>query len=294
MMAAITQQDIAEGLQELGAGESPGAIAHSSLRSFRYVDGGAEAVVRALLSVCRTVIVPAGSWDLTGVPAPPDLVRPNNACRNARSWEEFDSALQRAVPYSDDLPIDRELGQIPETLRQLSSHRRSPHPLMSYIATGELASELIGVHELRFPLAPLEALSELGGDVLLLGVSHTKNTAIHLAEQQLGRSRFYRYAKAADGVWMELPNIPGDSDGFDQIEPELSPFTREVQIGECRARRIPLRYVIDITRRMITENPAALLPPNLEPDSRGAAAVQQRLAQLRREERSTQSGSPST
>jgi hypothetical protein len=40
----------------------------------------------------------------------------------------------------------------------------------------------------------------LGGDVQLLGVGHTSNATIHLAEQRLGRANFYRYAVAMPGV----------------------------------------------------------------------------------------------
>lgn len=71
--------------------------------------------------------------------------------------------------------------------------------------------------------------------MLLLGVGHTSNTAIHLAEQRLGRSFFYRYAKTAPGVWAEFPGLSGESHRFDDLEPALAPKTTEVLIGECRA-----------------------------------------------------------
>lgn len=149
---------------------------------------------------------PSGSWDLTGVPVPPGLVRPNNAVLAAESWADFDQQLARAVPYAADLPVDRELGRIAETFRLEFDHERGTHPLFSFLAVGEHAQLLIGERSLGDPLAPIEQLHRLDGDVLLLGVTHTSNTTIHLAEQQLGRSRFYRYAKAAEGVWMELPS----------------------------------------------------------------------------------------
>src|SRR5439155_20017109 len=178
--------ELAAGLRELGLGESSAVIAHSSLRSFGPVDGGALAVCRGLVAVCGTVLLPAGSWELTGLPAPPGLVRPHNAALMAATWQEFDAALARAVPYADDLPTDREMGLIPEAMRRAFPHRRSSHPLMSYLAVGRHAEELVRAQRLDWPLGPIEALAELGGDVLLLGVSHTSNTAIHLAEQRLG------------------------------------------------------------------------------------------------------------
>src|SRR5690242_13699748 len=110
----VTESDIAAGLRALGLDETSSVIVHSSLRSFGHVDGGALAVCRALVSVCGTLLMPAATWNQTGVPAPPGLIRPHNAPYVAANWEEFEAALARAVPYSPDLPIERVLGRIPE------------------------------------------------------------------------------------------------------------------------------------------------------------------------------------
>jgi aminoglycoside 3-N-acetyltransferase len=77
---------------------------------------------------------------------------------------------------------------------------------------------------------------------------------------------------------MELPNISGESHRFHEIEPELAAHTREVVIGRCRARRIPLRDVLAITERLIQEDASALLCP--DPECRCGAALQQRRAWL--------------
>lgn len=274
----ITEHTVAEGLRALGLNETSAVIVHSSLRSFGQVDGGALAVCQALTSVCGTVLLPAASWDLTGVPAPPGLERPHNAVLVAESWHAFDTALTRAVPFSTDLSIDKELGAIPEAMRRNFGYVRSSHPLFSYLAVGHLAETLVNAQRLDWPLGPIEALAELEGDVLLLGVSHASNTAIHLAEQQLGRSRFFRYAKAAAGVWMELPNIPGQSHRFNDLAPALADATREVMIGQCHAQRIPVRVVLEAAERAIMSDPAALLCD--DPECRCGAALQQRLAWL--------------
>ena len=274
----VTERDIAAGLHALGLDASSAVIVHSSLRSFGYVEGGALAVCRALLAICGTVLFPAGTWDLTGIPAPPGLVRPHNAVHAAATWRAFDAALARAVAYAADLPIDRELGRIPETMRRALPHRRSSHPLLSYLAAGRYAADLVSAQRLDWPLGPLEALAALDGDVLLLGVSHTVNTTVHLAEQRLGRSRFYRYAKAAQGVWMELPNIPGQSHRFDELEPALGHVTWEGLIGGCHARRIATADVLATVERLIVAEPAALLCGDRA--CRCQAALEQRLATL--------------
>jgi len=277
-MLMVTESDIIYGLKTLGLKSSSAVMVHSSLRSFGKVVGGAYTVCQALLSTGATLLLPAGSWDMTGVPAPPGLLRPWNAVGTASTWQAFDEAVSRAVPFSDHLPIDKELGIIPETMRRTFPHLRSRHPLMSYIALGTHAQPLIEAQRLYWPLGPLEALAEQQGDVLLLGVTHTSNTAIHLAEQHLGRSRFYRYAKVADQVWMELPNIPGQSHRFDDIKPAIREASQEVMIGSCRAQRIPIQEVLAAAERLILANPAALLCD--DHGCRCFAALQQRLETL--------------
>ena len=276
--SSVTYDAITEGLQALGLDAASTVIVHSSLRTFGHVEGGALTVCRALIDICGTVLVPAGSWALTGIPAPPGLVRPHNAAAMAASWDVFDAAVAHAHPYTPDLPVDRELGRIPETMRQAFSHRRSIHPLLSYIAVGKHADRLVRAQRLDWPLGPIEALEELGGDVLLLGVTHESNTTIHLAEQRLGRSRFFRYAKLDHQVWIEVPNIPGQSHRFDDIEPEVAHMTREVMIGTCRARRLAVVDVLAAAERLIVADPAALLCD--DPADRCGAALQQRLAWL--------------
>ena len=277
--AVVTEDEIAAGLRRLGLNGSSSVIVHASLRSFGHVDGGADAVCRALIGTCGTVMMLAGSGDLTRVPAPPGLVRPRNAYYTAESWESFDEALANAVSFSVGLPVDRWLGRIAESLRQGFPHERGAHPFLSFLAVGTHARRLVAAQRLDWPLGPIQELADLGGHVLLLGVSHTSNTTIHVAEQQLGRSLFYRYAKAAPGVWMELPNISGDSDSFDEIESELAPVTAETPIGRCRARLVAVQDVLAAATRLIESDPSALLCE--KEDCRCSATLQQRLAMLR-------------
>lgn len=271
---SVTESQIADGLRRLGLDQSSSVIVHASLKSFGYVEGGAEAVCRALVSVCGTVLIAAGSWDAVAVPAPPGLVRPRNSYHVADSWEAFEAALEQAVPYSPDLPVSGWLGTIAETLRTSFPNERGVHPLFSYLAVGTHARRLISAQRMDWPLGPLDELAALDGDVLLLGATHTSSTTIHLAEQRLGRGRFFRYAKTAPGVWSELPNVSGESHRFDDIEPELRPYTVETTIGECRARRVKVNDVLAVTERLIGEDPAALLCTD-DPECRCAGALQQ-------------------
>lgn len=276
----VTRDQIAEGLRELGLTSSSRVLVHASLRSFGTVEGGAATVCQALVDVCGTVMISAGSGDLTRLPgAPPGLIRPHNSYFQAETWRDFDEALARAVVFSQDLPVDSWLGIIAETMRQTFPHERGNHPLFTYLAVGPDARQLVDAGRLDHPLGPIERLGELGGDVLLLGVGHTSSTTIHLAEQRMGRSRFYRYAKLAEGVWGELPNVPGESHRFDDIEDQLVPVTTEVRIGGCRERRMSVSDVVSTVERVIAADPRALLCEDAE--CRCGGAYEQRVAFLR-------------
>lgn len=257
---ATDRPQIEQGLRALGLSERSTVVVHSSLRSFGHVDGGANAVADALVAVCRNVVVPSGTWDdHCGIPAPPALERPNNSAAVTNTWEEFDAALEAAVPFSPDLPIDKHLGAIPEALRTSHAHSRSTHPLIGFLAVGKDAREITAQGRLDWPLGPLEVVEALDGFILLLGVGHTANTTIHLAEQRLGRSRFYRYAKAADGVWMELPNVPGQSHRFGDIDVLLEADTRTTEIGRCRARTMRSRRLVEVATGALEAEVGALL-----------------------------------
>ena len=269
----VTTEAIADGLHRLGLNGDSSVVVHASMRSFGQVDGGAAAVVEALTAACGTVLMMAGSGDLTKVPAPPGLVRRDNAYFNAASWDDFDQAVAMATPYSADLPVSPWLGQVAEQLRVTPGAVRGPHPLYSFVAVGKRAEQVIAAERLDNQLGPIASLAAIGGDVLLLGVDHTSNTTIHLAEQQVGRGRFYRYARDQSGLWIELPNVSGESHRFDDIERYLREATTETTIGNCRARRIPIADVIATTQRLIATDPSALLCS--EEDCRCVAALRQ-------------------
>jgi aminoglycoside 3-N-acetyltransferase len=132
---------------------------------------------------------------------------------------------------------------------------------------------------LASPLAPLEDLADRDGDVLLLGVGHWSNTTIHLAEQRCGRSRFWRHGVIGDGVWVELPNIPGDSSAFGRADEMMQPIA-VVRIASGEMRRYRMRDICAMVEQAVANDPAALLDRAHPGDERTEAAYRQRLAWL--------------
>jgi aminoglycoside 3-N-acetyltransferase len=127
---------------------------------------------------------------------------------------------------------------------------------------GDGADELLATQSIEKPYGPIEWLQHQHGDVLLLGVDHTRNTAIHLAEHLAGRKQFIRWAITLEdgrGRAVELPSFPGCSDGFNAVEAEIKQMTRETTIGAATVRRIPLELLIPIVVGWIDDDPSALL-----------------------------------
>ncbi len=110
-------------LAELGLTGRDVAV-HSSLSSFGYVNGGAEAVVQALLGICGTVLMP--TFSSTGRTNAPDGDRPE---QNAWDYSSVEIETTPITPFNpatfdrtSDLDV-AEMGQIPKALlRQPNSN----------------------------------------------------------------------------------------------------------------------------------------------------------------------------
>ncbi len=71
--------------------------------------------------------------------------------------------------------------------------------------------------------APLCALAEHSGAILLVGVGLTRMTLLHWAEQVAGRAQFRRWALDAHGRTLMVES-GGCSEGFEQLAPALAPI----------------------------------------------------------------------
>jgi aminoglycoside 3-N-acetyltransferase len=148
------------------------------------------------------------------------------------------------------------MGILAETLRNHPAATRTSHPILSF--AGIHADLALFTQTLYEPLAPLGALAELDGWVVMINVDHTANTSLHYAEKLAGRKQFIRWALAGDRV-VECPNYPGDSSGFDVIEPYLTFDTRRVQLGAGFIQAVSLQRLFDVAQELIRKNPQALL-----------------------------------
>src|SRR5687767_1896213 len=197
----IEHAELRSAFGELGLADNP-VIAHASLKKLGLVHGGAEIVLDAMLDSFRAVIMPTHTYKTMVIPK---VGPPNNGIKYA---EETDTNKVAAEPFHPDMPADKMMGILPEALRTRSGAMRTLHPILSFAGIG--ADGALGMQTLYDPLAPIGALAEEDGWVVLIGVDHTVNTSIHFAEKLAGRKQFIRWALIGDRI-VECSNFPGDS-----------------------------------------------------------------------------------
>ncbi len=231
----VTKDDIVAGLREIGLRRGDLVQVHSSLSSFGYVEGGADAVVDALLETVGpegTVMVPTF---------------------NHGQVEVFDPATTPSVS-----------GAITEALRKRPEAFRSLHPTHPYAAIGRDAEELTSEHLdlLTFDeRSPLGKLAARGGWVLLLGVGMSSNTAAHIGETKarvhcIGFRQDKRKVKLPDGRIIEARwCLWRDGDckiEWDPLEREMRSrgMIRDGQIGDAHIMLMKAQDVVDVTYEM--------------------------------------------
>jgi aminoglycoside 3-N-acetyltransferase len=244
----VRLRDLLLGLKDLRLGAAP-VIVHASLSAFGEVEDGPETVVQALISVFEAVLVPTFTYRTMILP---EVGPPNNGLTYGTGTDQN----RLAEFFTPNLPADKLMGIVAETLRQHPRTQRSDHPIQSF--AGINANKPLTAQALKDPLAPLRVLGLMGGWAVLMGVDNTTNTSIHYAEKLAGRHTFIRWALTPRGV-VECPGFPGCSAGFEAIAPEMEKYSRRVEIGSAIVRAMPLKMLFRVVSARVKEDPLALL-----------------------------------
>ena len=246
---ATSFHELSTVFRSLGIERDRPVLAHASLSAFGEVRGGPEALVGALLAAFHPLVMPAFTYQAMVIPeAGPE--------GNGIRYGSGKDLNRMAEFFSEEMPVDRMIGAVAETLRCHPQASRSSHPILSFIGIG--AAAILETQTLADPLAPIRVMAEQDGWVLLLGVDQTVNTAIHYAERLAGRRQFIRWALTPGGI-VECPGFPGCSDGFEKLAPHLEGITRRAQIGGAGVQAIPLVGLLDRVQALLDVDPLRLL-----------------------------------
>jgi len=234
--------------KELKLADKP-VMVHSSLKRFGPIECGPQTVIQAILANTRGLMVPTFTYMTMVTPG----VGPEN---NGLTYGSGHDLNKMAIPFHHDLQPDKMMGSLPRTLLFQEGSSRTAHPILSFGGIG--LDHMLITQTIREPLAPIRALAEDDGWVILINVDHSVNTSIHYAEKLAGRLQFTRWALLGDRA-VTCPNFPGDSSGFDAIASYIQPDIRRVEVGEAFLEAISLRRLFDAVQEVIKVDPLALL-----------------------------------
>lgn len=248
----VAKEDIKAGLRKLGLKKGDIVGVHSSLSSFGVVEGGADAVIDALLEVVGeegTIVMPAYSTNRIDVERTPEEVA------IGVMWKF------KILPYNPK-EIPCWTGAIPETFRKRKNIFRSLHPTHSIAAIGRHAKEIVEVED-SSALKGWKKLLELKGYILLIGVGLDRCSSMHLAEERVQLPR-HIIEKITPPNWL-VEKYPeeewdvgyGPYPDFSKMEESClkNKIMKRVKVGEATLKLVKLRDLIDLYAEYLKRYP---------------------------------------
>lgn len=158
-----TKEQLVRQLSEMGLLPSDSVMVHSSMKAIGPVEGGADTVVDAFMEYfCDGLFMtPAHTWK-----------------QMSSGYDIFDPATEPSC-----------VGIIPNIFLKRSGVCRSLHPTHSVAAYGKEAREyVLGDENFTTPCDPkgcFGRLRDIDARILLIGVTHIRNTYIHSIEESM-------------------------------------------------------------------------------------------------------------
>jgi aminoglycoside 3-N-acetyltransferase len=260
----VTQRELEANLRDLGVGSGQTVLVHCSLSRLGWVVGGGQAVLLALERVLGgggTLLMPAFG---DGAPEPSHWKDPPVP----ESW--WTTIREEMPPWDPALSPSRRMGVVSELLRHQPRTHQSFHPNKSFVARGPRARKLLADQTLDDGFgerSPLGRLYEMDGWVLLLGVTHSNNTSLHLAEYRArwpgSRRRIHFSGRVfRDGRvrTVSFEDVDGNSDDFDRLGIEFERQGRAVAVGRVgrgTGRFLRMRPLVDFAVGWMERNRSA-------------------------------------
>lgn len=221
-MPPLTPAEVALQLHTLGVRPGDTLLVHTAYRAVRPVQGGPLGLITAL----RTAIGPQGT-----------LVMP--------------TMTDGTTPFDPRATPTHEMGITAELFWREPGVLRSTHPGASFAAQGPHAEAICQPQPLSPPHgldSPVGRVYELDGKILLIGVHHSENTTLHLAEAMAGvpYSVSHPCVVTVDGITQTIDIAETDHccQGFCIADAWLGNQQSEGYVGHAYARLMRARDLV--------------------------------------------------
>jgi len=253
----VGRADILRGLADVCLRPGDVVLVHSSLSAFGRVDGGADAVIDALLEAvgpAGTVVVPTFTWD---------------------SFHD-----QHGVVF-DMRETPSEVGKITEVFRRRPQALRSPHLCHSVAAIGRHAAALTRDTPSAYgPDSAFDTLIRLDAWNLFLGVGCTSCTALHAVEEQMQvpyrQHRDFRdcavvfpdgHREASRAIeFLRRSGFTNDLGKMDRVLAARG-VLHAARVGNAALTNVRIRDIVAITRYHLSHDINFLLTPDSRPQA---------------------------
>jgi len=248
----VSKNEIKAGLRKLGLESGDIVGVHSSLSSVGYVNGGANAVLDALLEVVGengTIVMPTYSANLAKLERTPEEIAMGVL------W------IYKILPYyPNETPCTT--GTIPEAFRKRKGVLRSLHHVFSLAAFGPHAQEIIDAGH-KDSRQGWKKLLELEGYILLLGVGLENCSAMHLAEERVTLPKHIS-DKVTAPKWFVDKYPPNEWEWDFGPYPDFAKLQgpsiergimKTVKVGNATFKLVRLRGLIDLYVEYLKANP---------------------------------------
>lgn len=239
------KQDLISDLQAMGLKPTDAVMVHSSMKSIGAVDGGADTVIDAFQEYLTDglLMAPAHTW-----------------AQMSAEYNVFDPATEPAC-----------VGIIPNMFLKRENSFRSLHPTHSIVASGVGAESYVQGEEFSSTPCPpngcWDRLRKIHAKILLIGVTHARNTFIHSIEEVLDvPERFTAEPtlfkiKMPDGSLREVSmyrhynvNTAHISESFDKLSEAYFELgaAKKVTFGDAECILCDAEKLFDITKRVLS------------------------------------------
>lgn len=250
-MPTVTADDIRKAVRDLNLDGKPIEL-HVSLGSYRDLEGGADALIDALLAEDCTIVIPTFSWAYAVAP-PEDGGPERNGLDENGDYPRPNSIDEIYTPESNELDED-EMGTVAAHVLARPERVRGNHPLSSFTGLGPQAEEIISTQTPTKVWAPLRKAARLKGSVVLMGVYLDVMSLLHAAEEDAGRRMFRRWAKGPDGEVIEVA-VGGCSKGFEKLGSIVSVLQKRKYLNTCLWRVYGAWETLDLASDVIASQP---------------------------------------
>lgn len=254
-----TKQDLKKQLEEMGLRPEDAVMMHSSMKAIGQVEGGADAVLDVLMEYFSEglFMTPTHTW-----------------AQMSDTYNVFDPVNEPSC-----------VGLLTNLFRKRPGVVRSLHPTHSIAAYGKNAEEYIkGEENCTTPCTPggcWDRLRKVKGKILLVGVTHARNTFIHSVEevfqvpQRFTKEPVTFYINMPDDTRKEVavyrhynPDAPHISEHYDKLMEAFfeTGAAKKGYLGDAECILCEAEALFEVTGRVLKKEINCLIERNEIPE----------------------------